>query len=107
MPPPPARIPLRYIDRQLDTSAGTRLLDALLDAGTNHRHICGGHGFCTSCRVQVVSGADNLSKVSALERERLGPDAGRLRLACQTTVYGPIHVIVPPPASSRFSPDGD
>jgi hypothetical protein len=45
--------------------------------------------------------------VSALERERLGRDAGRLRLACQTTVHGCVGIRVPKPAPSRFSPDGD
>lgn len=83
------------------------MLDAILDAGIDHRHICGGRGFCTSCRVEVVAGAEGLSTVSALERERLGPEAGRLRLACQTTIQGSAAVQVPKPAPSRFSPDGD
>lgn len=82
---------------------GARLLDAILSAGIDHRHICGGNGFCTSCRVEVVDGGQGLSPVSHLERDRLGPEAGRLRLACQARVLGPVHVRVPRP-TSRFSP---
>jgi ferredoxin len=51
-----------------------------------------------------VEGERNLSPVSALERQRLGSDAGRLRLACQTHLLGDAAVRVPRPAPSRFSP---
>jgi len=110
---PPERRPARGepICVECDGSAvscrsGERLLDALLDAGLPHRHVCGGHGFCTSCRVEVIAGS-GLSPVSALERLRLGRDAGRLRLACQTLVYGPARVRVPRASIARFPPDGD
>jgi ferredoxin len=96
---------VHYGGQALPGARGRRLLDVVLDGGIDHRHICGGHGFCTSCRVEVLEGADHLSPVSWLERERLGPDAGRLRLACQTIVLGDVSVRVPRPAPSRFSPD--
>ena len=102
--PESQRIEFRYGDRSVSASSGVRLLDAILDAGIDHRHICGGFGFCTSCRVEVISGEEHLSPVSALERERLGKDAGRIRQACQTYVYGPAALAVPRPIS-RFSPD--
>jgi 2Fe-2S ferredoxin len=105
MPPEDSAITFLYGDREIGTTANTRLLDAILEAGIDHRHICGGMGFCTSCRVEVIGGAEHLSPVSATERERLGRDAGRLRQACQTYVNGPARVRVPPPAPSRFSPD--
>lgn len=98
---------IAYGDRLVEASTGQRLLEVILAADIEHRHICGGFGFCTSCRVEVVTGEQNLSPVSALERERLGREAGRLRLACQTCVFGPVGVRVPLPAQSRFSPDGD
>jgi adenylate cyclase len=100
-------VTVQYGDSEIVTRAGTRLLDAILTAGFEHRHICGGRGFCTSCRVEVVGGAEHLSPVSATERERLGRDAGRLRQACQTYVSGPAAVRVPNPAPSRFGPDDD
>lgn len=96
-----------YGGRTIAASSGQRLLDAILEAGIDHRHICGGRGFCTSCRVEVVDDSSQLSPVNATERERLGPQAGRLRLACQTLVFGPARVRVPPAAPPRFSPFDD
>lgn len=98
---------LRYGERILKTRAGRRLLDAILESHIDHRHVCGGNGFCTSCRVEVLQGKEHLSPVSALERERLGREAGRLRLACQTRVDGPVHVQAPRATFGRFSPDAD
>lgn len=95
---------LDYSGRGIDTFVGARLLDAILDAGIEHRHLCGGRAFCTSCRVEVMDGRDNLSAICSLERERLGADAGRLRLACQARILGKVAVRVPPPAPVRFDP---
>jgi adenylate cyclase len=96
-------VELRHGETVVWVKPGQRLLDAILRAGIEHRHLCGGNGFCTSCRVEVLSGSDHLSPVSALERQRLGKDAGRLRLACQSRFTGPIHVRPARPLSSRFS----
>lgn len=99
-----SQVTVRYGEESGHAARGTRLLDVLLLLNPDHRHICGGRGFCTSCRVEVLEGSENLSPVSAVERERLGGETGKLRLACQTTVYGPVHVRVPTPRTSRFSP---
>lgn len=107
MPDRHPHVVLRYNEHEIETRPGTRLLDAILDAGLEHRHICGGRGFCTSCRVEVLGGAENLTPVSSTERERLGRDAGRLRQACQTYVLGPVDVQVPHPSPSRFGPDDE
>jgi ferredoxin len=101
------KVVVSYGEAVVQSTRGTRLLDALLHAGIEHRHICGGHGFCTSCRVEVLGSAAGLSPVSKLERERLGPRAGDLRLACQAVLVGDTSVRVPPPVSSRFSPFDD
>jgi ferredoxin len=103
----PTRVKLRYEENYLEADKGERLLDIILNAGIGHRHVCGGNGFCTSCRVEVVEGSDNLTPISHLEIDRLGKDAGRLRLACQTRIYGPAWVHVPAPSSDRFSPFAD
>jgi ferredoxin len=102
-----ATVQIDYEGRIIDVRGPCRLLDALLDAGVDHRHVCGGNGFCTSCRVEVTEGASALSDVSALERDRLGWDAGKLRLACQTHVHGRIAIRVPRVTSSRFPPDDE
>jgi ferredoxin len=54
---------------------------------------CGG-GLCGTCRVQIVDGHENLSKVMKKEIDRLGQekiDQG-YRLACQTFLTGDITV---------------
>jgi ferredoxin len=98
---------VRLDDQVVSAKPGRRLLDAILEAGIDHRHICGGNGFCTSCRVEVLGGSDELSPVTALERERLGREAGALRLACQTFVHGPVRLRVPRAVSGRFSPNDE
>ncbi|PZE20625.1 2Fe-2S iron-sulfur cluster-binding protein [Paenibacillus xerothermodurans] len=54
---------------------------------------CGG-GLCGTCRVLIVDGHDNLSKVMKKEVDRLGQEkiAQGYRLACQTSVTGDITV---------------
>ena len=100
-------VQLQYCGRYISAVPGQRLLDVILDSGIEHRHICGGHGFCTSCRVEIIAGHEHLSPVSPLERERLGPLAGAIRLACQTHIQGPAHVRPAQALSSRFSPHAD
>ncbi len=85
-------------DRQtFRAKVGTRLLDAILAHQPDHRHVCGGNGFCTSCRVRVEEGS--LTRPNHLERERLGARCGELRLACQCRLEGDV-TVVPPKAST-------
>ena len=43
--------------RRFEAAAGSRLLDAILAYEPGHTHVCGGNGFCTSCRVTVQAGS--------------------------------------------------
>lgn len=61
------------------------LLAALQGVGIDWMHACGAKGRCTTCRIQLTAGLDNLAPLTAAEeRYRL---AGRLRpderLTCQ------------------------
>lgn len=60
-------------------------------------HACGGKGRCTSCRMQVLEGAENLSSPTPFEQKM--QKAGRLeadeRLACQCRPAGELLVRVP------------
>ena len=65
--------------------AGATLLAALHAAGHDWMHACGAKGRCTTCRLRVRAGAENLSPLTAAELRyqaagRLLPDE---RLACQ------------------------
>ncbi len=75
---------------KFEAPEGTRLLDAILAFEPDHRHICGGNGFCTSCRVTVLAGT--LSPPNRIERERLGSRCGELRLACQSYLAGDVTI---------------
>ena len=65
--------------------AGATLLAAIQRAGHDWRHACGAKGRCTTCRVHLLAGAENLTPLTAAEL-RYGA-AGRLlpteRLTCQ------------------------
>ncbi len=81
-------------DETVEAEDGETLLDALLDAGIDWPHACGGFCNCTTCGVLIRDGADNLSTMQDDEQQTLkrflGPDAldRPLRLSCQVTVEG-------------------
>ncbi|WP_248926936.1 2Fe-2S iron-sulfur cluster-binding protein [Paenibacillus hamazuiensis] len=54
---------------------------------------CGG-GLCGTCRVRIVEGGENLSKVMKKEIDRLGKEKIDMgyRLACQTFISGDVTV---------------
>ena len=65
---------------------GTSVLQAALDLGVKISHVCGGNGTCSTCRVEVVVGGENLSPVNPQEvAYTLGE--GR-RLGCQAKIRG-------------------
>ena len=65
--------------------AGSTLLAALQAAGHDWMHACGAKGRCTTCRLQMRIGLENLSPPTAAELRYQA--AGRLlpteRLTCQ------------------------
>jgi adenylate cyclase len=78
-------------EKEVAVTAGQSLLQASLNAGIPHFHICGGNAKCSTCRVMVLSGAGNLSAPNGKElslSEKLHLPANT-RLACQTYVNGP------------------
>ena len=102
----PQRFRCRINGEAIDVWDGYRLWDAALDADAKLWHICGGMGHCTTCAVIPVSGAENLTGPTGLERFSLKiwlvkPLAlirrrwkGKpVRLACQSYVRGPVEVV--------------
>lgn len=69
---------------------GETLLEMALEAGLPIAHLCGGRSRCSTCRVRVVDGLDNLTgrtEEEAAMANRLDfPD--EVRLACQTRANG-------------------
>ena len=64
----------------------TTILEASRIGNVPHASICGGRGRCTTCRVRIEGGAENISPVGDRELKalvRIGAPDG-VRLACQT-----------------------
>lgn len=76
----------------LQSQADETLLDASLKGGINHAHACGGHAFCSTCRVYIEEGLENLNERNEKEQD-LADQLGltpQVRLACQTTATGKV-----------------
>ena len=69
----------------VEVPAGATLLTALQAAGYDWMHACGAKGRCTTCRLEVLVGLENLSPPTDAELRYRA--AGRLlpheRLTCQ------------------------
>lgn len=68
------------------TKPGETILEASLAGGLPHAHACGGKAICSTCRIYIEEGAENLNerneKEQTLARQlNLPPE---IRLACQT-----------------------
>jgi len=64
---------------------GSSVLETLRDHGIPHASVCGGRARCTTCRIQVSRGLEQLPPPEALEAKalaRIGAGPG-IRLACQ------------------------
>ena len=66
------------------------ILEASLQAGIPHYHECGGNAKCSTCRVLVLSGAENLTTPNdkELKLKKILGFSDNIRLACQTRVTG-------------------
>jgi ferredoxin, 2Fe-2S len=74
------------------------LLDAAKELGFPLNHDCGGNASCTTCRVEVQSGAEHLSEIDFEEQDLLDREALTEpwhRLGCQAKVLGDVVVRVP------------
>jgi adenylate cyclase len=82
---------MTYDDGQsIQFPPGRTILEASRAADIPHASVCGGRGRCSTCRVRITRGAENLSPASAeernlLERVRAGV---QVRLACQARTTG-------------------
>lgn len=68
-----------------DVAAGTRLVNAIEDAGVHILHRCGGHARCTTCRVEFLAGEPEAMTVAERDRLKGLKDKG-IRLSCQIRV---------------------
>ena len=81
-----------------EVETGTTLLEASKALGFALNHDCGGNASCTTCRVEVQSGSENLSDIDFDEQDLLDREAlsePHHRLGCQARVLGDVVVRVP------------
>ncbi|MBX3235734.1 MAG: (2Fe-2S)-binding protein [Nitrospiraceae bacterium] len=81
-----------------EVDANLTLLDAAKALGFPLNHDCGGNASCTTCRVEVQIGGENLSEIDFDEQDLLDREALSEpwhRLGCQARVLGDVVVRVP------------
>ena len=72
-------------EHRVEVPAGTRLVNAVRQAGVDIGHRCGGHAKCTTCRVEFVSGEPERRTEAEVERLEAKGLSG-VRLSCQIAV---------------------
>ena len=77
-------------DRSARIFKDQTILQASLASGIPHYHDCGGQARCSTCRILVQTGMDQLSSVNEKEAalRKVLPFPENVRLACQTYVLG-------------------
>jgi class 3 adenylate cyclase/hemoglobin-like flavoprotein len=70
------------------------LLDISMENKIPHLHECGGNGRCTTCRVRIMDGYQNISRPSSLEKQmaHLRKWDPSIRLACQCYISGDVSI---------------
>jgi adenylate cyclase len=89
-------------DRRVASAVGTTVLEASRLAGIPHASVCGGRGRCSTCRVRIVRGLDDLPAPAPEEvrvLRRIGAPAN-VRLACQLRPTRDLAVALLLPASA-------
>ena len=91
-----------------EVSADMSLLEGAEQLGFPLDHDCGGNASCTTCRVDVIAGLENLSEIDFEEQDLLDREAFTepyRRLGCQARVMGDVIVQVPEEKWGETSPD--
>jgi ferredoxin, 2Fe-2S len=81
-----------------EVEVNVTLLEASKALGFPLNHDCGGNASCTTCRVEVQMGGENLSEIDFEEQDLLDREALSEpwhRLGCQARVQGDVVVLVP------------
>ena len=76
---------------------GISILSACQQANIDLDHFCGGQCSCGTCRIIVISGAENITRIEPKEELVLGAEnqAKGCRLACQGRILGPVEFQIP------------
>ena len=93
------RVTIQPLDRVIEATEGSTIMEAAHEHGLYWPTTCGGEGICTSCACTIEEGEVNLEPIGRGELKTLAEDLGEaavhnrhLRLACQARVYGDVTV---------------
>ena len=78
------KITFRNVHKTFEVEKGISVLEAALRHGVPIYHTCGGNCSCSTCRVQVLAGAQNLTPVEIGEAEVLDHATNNLLKALKT-----------------------
>ncbi|MEY4929787.1 MAG: hypothetical protein RI909_511 [Bacteroidota bacterium] len=81
----------------LEVDPSKSILRVVQDHSIDWMHACGGKGRCTTCKMMVVEGMDQLSRLTPAELKYRDLDqlAENERLACQARALGSCRIRVP------------
>ena len=81
---------MEFNDERIETQEGETLVQSARRHGSFVWFLCDGRGICRTCECRVISGAENLSELSQLERDGLGENRRRkgYRLGRQVRLMG-------------------
>ena len=89
-------INIKYItdNQSIKTKAGKTILNISLNQSINHMHACGGQAKCSTCRVLVTDGLENLlpRNDAEIRMAKMKKFPNNVRLACQTKITGDISI---------------
>lgn len=88
-----------------DIETGTRLVNAIRDAGVDIGHRCGGFARCTTCRVEFIEGEPERMTVAERDKRQEADLPPGTRLACQILVEHDMSVVPLLLASEQGWPD--
>ena len=79
-------------EKAVEVDAATTVLQASLQNGIPHTHVCGGNAKCSTCRILILVGLEHCCPRN--EKEQKMADRRNfslnVRLACQTTIRGDV-----------------
>ncbi len=91
--------------KSVSVAPGTTILEASKSNYIAHASVCGGRGRCSTCRVRIVEGDDDLPPISDEEQKVLDRISAPplVRLACQTRPSTDVTVmpLLPPTATPK------
>ena len=93
---------------KITASRGQTLLEALRRADVAHSSICGGRARCTTCRVRITHGAEQLKAPDVAEQKALQginvQSESHVRLACQLRLENDITMVplIPPELGLQY-----